>query len=87
LKILAAAVPMAIIIQALKYPLASIFNLDYFWGIFGQGAVAGTTGLIIYLLVCWGLKSPEFLAIKHSFGKRFLKIANVPAEVETEMKN
>jgi len=87
LKISVSAIFMAVIIQMLKYPLANIFNLDYFWGVFGQGAIAGVTGLIVYFLICWGLKSEEFLIFKDSFKRRFLKIINVPAEVETETRN
>ncbi|MFA7653544.1 MAG: murein biosynthesis integral membrane protein MurJ [Candidatus Magasanikbacteria bacterium] len=86
-KISLAGLIMAVVVQALKYPLADWFNLDYFWGIFGQGAVAGTTGLIVYFLVCWGLKSEEFLALKNSFKKRWLKTENVPVEIETETRN
>jgi len=85
-KISVAALAMAIVIQILKYPLAQIFNLDYFWGIFGQGAVAGMVGILIYGSICYLLKLDEFLIFKESFKKRFLKIANVPIEAETGEK-
>ncbi|MFA6485780.1 MAG: murein biosynthesis integral membrane protein MurJ [Candidatus Magasanikbacteria bacterium] len=86
LKILVAAAPMAITIQLLKYPLAKLFDLHYFWGIFAQGAIAGITGLLVYCLICWGLQLPEFMDIKTAFQRRFLRIANIPAEIDGEIK-
>jgi hypothetical protein len=67
-KVSIAAIIMGIVIQALKYPLASIFNLDYFWGIFGQGFICAIVGIIIYSIICWLFKVPEFIQIKESLG-------------------
>ncbi|PIT88277.1 MAG: murein biosynthesis integral membrane protein MurJ [Candidatus Magasanikbacteria bacterium CG10_big_fil_rev_8_21_14_0_10_36_32] len=85
-RILAAALVMGLVIQWLKYPLAKIFNLNYFLGIFGQGFVAGVMGLAIYGLICYLLKVPEFIHFKNSFEKRFLKSNNLPAEAMTDTK-
>ncbi len=79
-RVLIAALAMGLTVQWLKYPLAKIFNLDYFWGIFGQGFIAGAAGLAIYGLICYLLKVPEFMHFKNSFEKRFLKSYNLPAE-------
>jgi len=76
-----AALFMGMAIQWLKYPLAEIFNQRYFWGIFGQGAVAGLAGLVVYGLICYILKLPEMLDFINSFHKRWLKLRNVPTEV------
>jgi len=80
-KISVAAIIMAVVIQYLKYPLSNLFNLDYFWGVFGQGAAAGLVGLFAYCLVCYALKLPEFMIVRDSFRRRFLKIANVPSDI------
>lgn len=75
-----AALCMGSALQWLKYPLARIFNLQYFWGIFMQGFIAGIIGLAIYGVICYFLRVPEFMEIKASFARRWLRTANVPAE-------
>jgi putative peptidoglycan lipid II flippase len=77
LRIIIAAIPMAIIIQLLKYPLAEIFDQTHFWGIFAQGAVAGVAGLAIYVIICYILKVPELIQLKDSLQRRWLKFKNV----------
>ena len=79
-RIIIAAIPMGLLIQYIKEPLAVIFNQDYFWGIFGQGVVAGLSGLAIYLILCYLLKVPELLQIKESLTNRFLR----PKQVQTQ---
>lgn len=85
-KISIAGLFMALLMQGLKYPLAKIFNQDYFWGIFGQGAVAGLSGLFLYGFICYILKLPEFMRFKNSWQGRWLKIRNLPAEGSAETK-
>lgn len=83
LRIAIAALFMAIVIQILKYPLAKIFNQDYFWGIFGQGAVAGTAGLAIYVGLCYALKLPELNQFIQSFKKKWGGLQNAtPEEID-----
>ncbi len=79
-RIIIAAIAMALFIQYLKKPLAIIFNQDYFWGILGQGVVAGIAGLAIYLILCYLLKVPELLQINESLTNRFLR----PKQVQTQ---
>jgi len=74
-----AGLAMAVVVQALKYPLAKILNLDYFWGVFGQGVIAGLTGLAVYGIICWLLRAPEFLRLKETIENRWLK----PASIQT----
>lgn len=66
-KISIAALPMALAVQFLKYPLAAIFNLNTFWGIFLQGAIAGAAGLAVYVFINFFLKTREFHDIKRRF--------------------
>lgn len=85
MRIAAATLLMASIIQILKYPLSKIFNQDYFWGIFGQGVVAGIAGLAIYAAVCYALKLPEMTQFIQSFKKKWGGLKNATPEeiVET----
>ncbi len=78
LRIVLAAIPMALAIQSIKYPLAKIFDQTYFFGILGQGLVASLFGLAIYLLICYLLKVPELLQIKNSLARRWLQTKNLP---------
>ncbi len=71
---------MAMVVQYLKTPLAQIFDQDYFWGIFGQGAVAGLAGIAVYGFLCYILKIPEFIEISGALRKRFLKAENIPTD-------
>ncbi len=76
-KISFASLIMGIIIQTLKYPLAKLLDQQYFWGIFGQGAIAGTAGIVVYFFLCYILKVPEFMQLKDSFARRWLKTHNI----------
>ncbi|HSR88887.1 MAG TPA: murein biosynthesis integral membrane protein MurJ [Candidatus Udaeobacter sp.] len=77
-RIIAAAIPMALVIQFFKYPLAKIFDQTHYAGIFGQGLVAGMAGLVIYLLICYFLRVPEMMQLKDSLARRWLKTKNLP---------
>jgi putative peptidoglycan lipid II flippase len=79
IRMVLAAIPMALVIQSVKYPLAEILDQTRFWGILGQGAVASIIGLAIYLLICYLLKVPELLQIKNSLARRWLQTKNLPA--------
>ncbi|TSC84758.1 MAG: virulence factor [Parcubacteria group bacterium Gr01-1014_13] len=78
LRIILAAIPMALAIQFVKYPLAEIFDQTRFFGILGQGLVASVIGLAIYLLICYLLKVPELVQIKNSLTRRWLQTKNLP---------
>ncbi len=79
LQVTAASFVMGLIVQLLKYPLAKLFNQQFFWGIFGQGLFAGGFGLLFYGLACYFLQVPEFMQLKNSFQRRWLKIQNLNA--------
>src|SRR3989339_38045 len=85
-KISLASLVMGVVVQMLKYPLAKLLNQQFFWGIFGQGAIAGITGVVVYFFLCYILKVPEFLQLKDSFGRRWLKIRNINATEIIENK-
>ncbi len=81
-KISVAGVFMAIIIQITKTPLANLVDMTKFWGIFTQGAVAGLIGLLVYSSICWLLRLEEMQDFLSSAKRRWLKLQNVPREVE-----
>lgn len=68
---------MAVAVQLIKYPLAAVLDMNYFWGVFGQGAIAGIVGLATYGFICWLLKVPELIQLKESLTRRWLKTTNV----------
>jgi putative peptidoglycan lipid II flippase len=84
--IILAGIAMGIVIQMLKYPLAKLFNQQFFWGIFGQGLISGIVGIVIYFLLCYILKVPEFMQLKDSFARRWLKLRNITATEIIENK-
>lgn len=86
-KISIATLAMAVAVQALKYPLANIFDQQYFFGILGQGLVAGIIGLAIYCLLCYILRVPEFTQIKDSLKRRWLKPAQITTSEVVELKD
>lgn len=77
LQVTAASFVMGLIVQLSKYPLAKLFNQQFFWGIFGQGLFAGLFGLLFYGLACYFLQVPEFMQLKNSFERRWLKLRNL----------
>lgn len=87
LKISVAALVMAVSVQAIKYPLANIFNQQYFWGILGQGFFAGMIGLVIYGFLCYILKIPEFIQLRDSLKRRWLKPAQINTTEVVELKD
>lgn len=82
-----AAMAMALIIQLAKYPLAQLFNQDYFFGILMQGLIAGLLGLAVYGVICYTLKLPEFMQFKNSFARRWLRLRGIKVEESIELKN
>lgn len=81
-KISAAGILMGLAIQILKTPLAAMVDMTKFWGIFLQGAVAGSIGIALYGAVCYALRLDEMRECYASVRRRFWKTARVPGEIE-----
>lgn len=77
-----AAIVMALAMQALKYPLSSLFSLDYFWGVLLQGAVSGTIGFLVYSLICYWLKVTEMTDFAKSFKRKWLRFWNIQEGID-----
>ena len=73
-KIFIATFILAITAQAIKYPIEQIMGLQTFIGVATQAIAAALGGSIVYLVICWLLKSEElklFLdSLKRKIGKR-----------------
>ena len=80
-KISLASLIMGVAIQPLKEPIAALVNMNKFWGIATQGGVAGTLGLVAYILIAYFLKTEELLELKASLKKRWLNFRTVKPEI------
>ncbi len=80
-KISVAAIIMALVVQLLKAPLASVVDMNRFWGILTQGFIAGTVGMLVYAGICYLLKLEEIKHLLGSMKKRWLKIKHVQGEI------
>jgi putative peptidoglycan lipid II flippase len=56
----AAALGMALSIQAMKLLVWPYVDMSKFWGVLVQGSLAGVFGLVVYAAICSLLKSEEF---------------------------
>ena len=80
-KMMVAAITMGLVVQGLKKPVEMLVDMDRFWGIFTQGAVAGTVGLLVYAGITHVLRVDEMAELRVSLQKRWLKLTNIGAEV------
>lgn len=71
-KIAVAAVAAGLMLQLLKYPVAAIVDMQRFWGVFTQLAVAAGGGAAAYVGLCWLLGCEELTAIRRYLPKRLL---------------
>ncbi len=62
-----------VVIQAIKLVIGSNVELDTFWLIFGQGAAAGTVGILLYFFLNYALKNPETMAFVSALHGKLLK--------------
>ena len=77
LKISIAAFLMAISIQFLKYPLATMADMQTFIGVLIQATISATIGLLIYGITCHQLKLKEMRYFQHSMKRRWLKMRGI----------
>jgi len=65
-----AAIACGLAVQGTKGVIAPLVDMNKFWGIFAQGAIAGVFGLVVYLAVCSLLRSEELMDFWNSFKRR-----------------
>ncbi len=66
-----AALAAGLAVQAVKLLIGVNLDLDRFWEIATQGLTAGLAGLLVYLLVCYLLKSEELFNFWSSLKRRW----------------
>lgn len=81
-KISVSALIMAIVIQMLKEPIASLVNMTRFWGILTQGTFAALLGLFVYGALCRLFKVEEMLLFQKSLARRWVKLWHVETDVK-----
>jgi len=65
-----AAIFCGSIVQVTKIIIEPLVNMNKFWGILTQGAIAGILGILGYMFICYITKSEEFFSIWRVFTKR-----------------
>ena len=85
-KILVAGFMLALVSQAIKYPIEQIMGLQTFIGIATQTTAASLGGLLIYFLVCWLLKSEELLLLIAALKKKLIKRPAIAEEIVEKEK-
>ncbi len=58
-KILFSAALMTLVTYGLLYLSTGFINSSTFWGVTWQATLAGGGGFLVYLLISWGIRSPE----------------------------
>lgn len=82
LKISAAALLMALVVQSMKYVIAPYLDLQTGFGIFAQGFIAGMLGLAVFLMSALVMGSEEAQEIKNAFTKRLFREKSArPSEI------
>ncbi len=72
-KIILASILMALFVYLTIQIVSFCVNIQTFLGIFLQTILAGTIGMVVYLLITLFLHSPELKIIKSSFFERFIR--------------
>ena len=81
IKILVATFMLALTAQAIKYPIEQMMGLETFIDVTVQAAAAASGGLIVYILICWLLRSEELGIFINSLKKKFLKQPVIAEEI------
>jgi len=64
IKILASSILLGFACYFVRQYIAEFVDMQSFWGIFSQAALAGTAGIIVFIASASALKSPEIKALK-----------------------
>ena len=80
-KFTAGALAMTIVVQAMKFTVAGYVNMQTGLGVFAQGFISGTLGLLVFVLITLAMGSDEAEQIKNAFMTRVLR-ARHPRPVE-----
>ncbi len=69
--------------QATKYAVVRIVELDTFWAVFAQAAIASVAGLVVYAAVAFVLGSREMADVARGLRRKLLRAARPTGVTET----
>lgn len=64
------AIACGLAVQEIKPLVASLVDMNKFWGIFSQGLLAGVGGILVYFMVCYILRSEELMSFWNIFKRK-----------------
>jgi len=74
LKFSLAALLAGFIMQSMKVIIAPLVDMTRLWGVMTQGAMAGLLGILVYLIICYLLRSEELFSFLSSIKRRLFGI-------------
>ncbi|MFA6130686.1 MAG: murein biosynthesis integral membrane protein MurJ [Patescibacteria group bacterium] len=75
----------AFAVQGMKYAIVTVISLDTFWGVLGQGFIAGMVGLVVYTGITLLLRSEEMIEFFMSIRRKFLRKVKTTEVIVTEI--
>jgi len=85
IKFSAAALACGIAVQGMKLAIWPFIDMEKFWGVLTQGFVAGLSGILVYFVICYILRSEELFNFLSSI-KRHLPWGKVDAGDQGEAR-
>lgn len=70
-----AALAAGLMLQAMKYPVAAVVDMQRFWGVFTQLFITGGGGVIVYFLVCRLLGCEELKVLQRYFPRKMRSLS------------
>jgi len=81
-----AALSCGLAVQGVKLLIGNQTDLDRFWEIALQGLAAGLAGILVYLLVCYILKSEELFNFWSSLRRRLVSVKKIETPDQGEAR-
>jgi putative peptidoglycan lipid II flippase len=81
-KIMVATFMLALVAQATKYLTQPVLGTNTFLGVSLQGGLAAILGILMYVLICWLLKSEELSHFIDSFKRKNIKAQKITPTLE-----
>lgn len=81
-----AALACGFAVQGAKLVVGAHVDMTKFLGIFTQGALAGTAGILIYIFICFILKSEELFDFWSSLKRRFAGARTIETQDQGEVR-
>ena len=86
LKFTVAALLAAVVVQTMKVLVWPYTDMTKVWGVLLQGGTAGLCGLVVYVGICWLLRSQELFDFWYSFKNRLISKSAVKTGDQSEAR-